>query len=28
MFDTGAYKIGFITKNKTTIQFTNLKVNG
>ncbi len=28
MFDTGAYKIGFITKNKTTIQFTNLTVNG
>ena len=28
MFETGAYKIGFITKNKTTIQFTNLTVNG
>jgi len=28
MFDTGTYKIGFITKNNTTIQFTNLKVNG
>jgi len=27
MFDTGTYKIGFITKNNTTIQFTNLKVN-
>ncbi len=28
MFETGAYKIGFITKNNTTIQFTNLTVNG
>ncbi len=27
MFDQGVYKIGFITKNNTTIQFTNLKVN-
>jgi hypothetical protein len=28
MFETGSYKIGFITKNNTTIQFTNLTVNG
>ena len=28
MFELGAYKIGFITKNNTTIQFTNLTVNG
>jgi hypothetical protein len=27
LFEQGAYKIGFITKNNTTIQFTNLKVN-
>jgi putative sterol carrier protein len=27
MFAKGAYKIGFITKNNTTIQFTNLMVN-
>ena len=27
MFDQGSYKIGFITQNNTTIQFTNLKVN-
>ena len=27
MFDAGAYKIGFITKSNTTIQFTNLTVN-
>ena len=27
MFDEGTYKLGFITKNNTTIQFTNLKVN-
>ena len=27
MFKQGTYKIGFITKENTTIQFTNLKVN-
>jgi len=27
LFRTGAYKIGFITKDNTTIQFTNLTVN-
>jgi len=27
MFEAGAYKIGFITKSNTTIQFTNLTVN-
>ena len=27
LFKTGAYKIGFITKENTTIQFTNLTVN-
>lgn len=27
LFKEGNYKIGFITKDNTTIQFTNLKVN-
>ena len=27
MFDQGNYKLAFITKNNTTIQFTDLKVN-
>lgn len=27
MFEKGAYKIAFITKNNTTIQFTNLQIN-
>lgn len=27
LFNQGTYKIGFITKNNTTIQFANLKVN-
>ncbi len=27
MFKNGAYKIGFITNNNKTIQFTNLQVN-
>ena len=27
MFKSGTYKIGFITKENTTIQFTNLTVN-
>ena len=27
MFDQGLYKIAFITKNNTSIQFTDLKVN-